>query len=48
MGETVLHERPDHVATITYNGPEVLNTVNGQLRQELNAAWDWSVGGLRR
>ncbi|WP_420640388.1 enoyl-CoA hydratase/isomerase family protein [Candidatus Poriferisocius sp.] len=44
MGETVLYERTGHVATITYNRPEVLNAVNGRLRQELNAAWDRFLG----
>jgi enoyl-CoA hydratase/carnithine racemase len=40
MGDTVLYERDGHVATITYNRPEVLNAINGALRQELNAAWE--------
>src|SRR5262249_50779875 len=40
MGETVLYERDGHVATITYNRPEKLNAINGQLRQDLNAAWE--------
>lgn len=39
MGETVLYERAAHIATITYNRPEVLNAVNAELRRELNAAW---------
>ena len=38
-GETVRYERDGHVATITYNRPEVLNAINGALRQDLNAAW---------
>ncbi|HSO95273.1 MAG TPA: enoyl-CoA hydratase-related protein [Acidimicrobiia bacterium] len=40
MGDTVLYERDRHVATITYNRPEVLNAINGELRQDLNAAWE--------
>jgi E-phenylitaconyl-CoA hydratase len=40
MGETVRYERDGHVATITYNRPEVLNAINGELRQDLNAAWE--------
>ncbi len=40
MGDTVLYERDGHVATITYNRPERLNAINGELRQDLNAAWE--------
>ena len=40
MTDTVLYERDGHVATITYNRPEALNAVNGELRQDLNAAWE--------
>ncbi len=36
----VLYEHDGHVVTITYNRPEALNAVNGQLRTELNEAWD--------
>ena len=40
MGDTVRYERDGHVTTITYNRPEVLNAINGELRQDLNAAWE--------
>jgi enoyl-CoA hydratase/carnithine racemase len=40
MGDTVLYARDGHIATITYNRPEVLNAINGALRQDLNAAWE--------
>jgi E-phenylitaconyl-CoA hydratase len=39
MGNTVLYERRGRVATITYNRPEAMNAVNGELRADLNAAW---------
>ncbi len=39
MAETVLYELLDHVATITYNRPEALNAVNGEVRRDLNAAF---------
>jgi E-phenylitaconyl-CoA hydratase len=37
---TVLYELDGHVATITYNRPEALNSINAELRQDLNAAWE--------
>jgi enoyl-CoA hydratase/carnithine racemase len=40
MADAVLYERDGHVATITYNRPHVLNAINGELRQGLNAAWN--------
>ena len=39
----VRYERDGHVATITYNRPEVLNAINGELRHGLNAAWNASA-----
>ncbi len=40
MPDTATYERDGHVATITYNRPDVMNAINGELRQDLNAAWD--------
>jgi E-phenylitaconyl-CoA hydratase len=40
MAPTVLYERDGYVATITYNRPAVLNAINGELRQDMNAAWE--------
>lgn len=40
MTDTVLYALDGHVATITYNRPHVLNAINGELRQDLNAAWE--------
>jgi len=40
VGDSVRYERDGHVATITYDRPEVLNAINGALRQDLNAAWE--------
>lgn len=39
MSETVLYDKNDHVVTITYHRPERRNAINGQMRDELNAAW---------
>lgn len=39
MPGTVLYELDGHVATITYNRPEVLNRINGEFRSDVNAAW---------
>lgn len=36
----VTYELEDHVATITLNRPEARNAINGELRQDLNAAWN--------
>jgi enoyl-CoA hydratase/carnithine racemase len=40
MGDLVGYDQDGHVVTITYRRPEVLNAVNGPLRQDLNAAWE--------
>jgi E-phenylitaconyl-CoA hydratase len=39
MGDAVLYDLDDHVATITYNRPEARNAINGALRDDLNAAF---------
>jgi E-phenylitaconyl-CoA hydratase len=39
-GEHVGYEQDGHVVTITYRRPEVLNAINGAMRQDLNAAWE--------
>jgi enoyl-CoA hydratase/carnithine racemase len=38
--DAVLYELDGHVATITYNRPDALNTINGDMRGGLNAAFD--------
>jgi E-phenylitaconyl-CoA hydratase len=39
MTGTVLYERDEHIATITYNRPDALNAINAELREDLNSAW---------
>src|SRR5215213_4480853 len=39
MSDEVLYELDGHVATITYNRPEAMNAINGDMRRGLNAAF---------
>ena len=36
----VTYELRDHIATITLNRPGARNAINGELREDLNAAWN--------
>ncbi len=40
MGTSATYELDGHLATITYNRPESLNAVNGELRRDLNEAFE--------
>jgi E-phenylitaconyl-CoA hydratase len=39
VSDTVTFRLDGHVATITYNRPEALNAINGDMRRDLNAAF---------
>jgi len=39
MADNVLYDLDGHVATITYNRPQVMNAINAEMRRDLNAAF---------
>ena len=39
MSDAATYKLDGHIATITYNRPESLNAINGEMRECLNAAW---------
>jgi enoyl-CoA hydratase/carnithine racemase len=40
VSDVVRFDLDGHVVTITYDRPEVLNAINGEMREGLNAAWE--------
>ena len=41
--EYVLYEKKDHIATITMNRPEVMNSVHPPATAELSGIWDDAI-----
>ena len=47
MPGTVRYEQDDHIVTITYTRSERMNAINGEMRQDINAAWARFLGDER-